>query len=211
LTALFSPIAFAVLAAVLASIGAIPWIEAILASTSVGLAFGSAALWAGAAVRRRLAEAALVPAAFAMTMVGSAAMRRMVLPPLLLLAIWAVAAAAWDRVPERRRPAFAVLLGLSARAAVGLGLNGFGVLSVIFAGAVAAILPWMAFRRWGRRAAELGALLGAVLPWQCWPLAAAVLAPSCRGSAGRSRPLCWWSRAPCWGSLADEATTIMWS
>jgi hypothetical protein len=179
LAALFSPIAFASLAAVLVGIGAIPGIDAILATTSVALVFVPTGLWAGTAVRRRLAEVALVPAAFAMTMLASAAMWRMALPPLLLIAIWAVAAAAWDRVPEGRRPALAILLGLAARAAVGLGLSGFGTLSVILAVAVAAILPWIALRRWGRRAAELGALIGAVVPWQRWPLAAAVLVVVC--------------------------------
>jgi len=170
-----STVAFAFLAAVLGGLGAISWSEAILASAAVALVFVPAGWWAAAVVRRRLAEAALVPAAFAMTMVGGATMRHMVLPPLLLLAIWAAAAAAWERVPERRLPAFAVLLGLAARAAVGLGLSGFGALPVALSIAVAAVLPWMAVRRWGRRAAELAALLGAVLPWQSWPLAAGVL------------------------------------
>jgi hypothetical protein len=179
LAACASTVAFAALAAVLAAIGAIPRIDAILATTSVALVFVPTGWWAGAAVRRRLAEVALLPAAFALTMIGSTAMRRMVLPPLLLLAIWAAAASAWDRVPERRRPALAVVLGLAARAAVGLGSSGFGSLSVALAVAVAAILPWMAYRGWGRRAAELGALLGAVLPWQRWPLTAVLLTVVC--------------------------------
>lgn len=177
-TAFLSPIAFALLAAALAGIGAIPKIDAVLATTAVALVFVPTGWWAGAVARRRLAEAALVPAAFALTMVGGG-MRRMVLPPLLLLAIWAVAATSWNRVPERRQPALAILLGLAARVAVGLGLSGFGVLSITLAVAVAAILPWMAYRRWGRRAAELGALLGGVLPWQSRPFAAAVLVVAC--------------------------------
>ncbi len=175
LTALFSPIAFALLAVVLAGLAVIPWPEAILASMSVALAFVPSGWWAANMARRRMAEAVLVPAAFAMTMVGGTTMRHMVVPPLLLLAIWAAAATAWDRVPERRLPAFAALLGLAARAAVGLGLSGFGSLSVVLSIAVAAVLPWLAVRRWGRRAAELAVLLGAVLPWQSWPLAASVL------------------------------------
>ena len=175
LTALFSPIAFALLAVVLAGLAVIPWPEAILASISVALAFVPSGWWAANMARRRMAEAVLVPAAFAMTMVGGTTMRHMLVPPLLLLAIWAAAATAWDRVPERRLPAFAALLGLAARAAVGLGLSGFGSLSVVLSIAVAAVLPWLAVRRWGRRAAELAVLLGAVLPWQSWPLAASVL------------------------------------
>jgi hypothetical protein len=179
LTTLFSPVAFALLAAALAGLGAIPWSESLWASVSVALAFVATGWWAGAGVRRRLAEVSLVPAAFAVTMVGGVIMRRMVVPSLLLLAIWAVAAAAWDRVPERRRPTLAALLGLAARAAVGLGLSGFGALPVALAFAAAMALPWMAARLWGRRAAELAALFGAVLPWQSWPTAAGVLVVAC--------------------------------
>ncbi|MCW8984987.1 MAG: hypothetical protein OQK55_06565, partial [Thermoanaerobaculales bacterium] len=170
-----STAAFAILATVLGGLGAIFWAEAALATTSVALVFLPTGWWAPTVVRSRLAEALLVPVAFAMTMVGDATMRHMVLPPLLVLAIWAAAAAAWDRIPDRRLPAFAVLLGLAVRAAVGLGLNGFGALPTVLSVAVAAVLPWMAIRRWGRRAAELAALFGAVLPWQSWPLAAGVL------------------------------------
>ena len=170
-----STVAFAFLAAVLGGLGAISWPEAVLASTSVALVFLPVGWWAATVVRSRLAEALLVPVAFAMTMVGDATMRHMILPPLLVLAIWAAAAAAWERIPDRRLPAFAALLGLAARAAVGLGLSGFGALPVALSVAVAAVLPWIAFQRWGRRAAELAALFGAVLPWQSWPLAAGVL------------------------------------
>jgi len=170
-----STVGFALLATVLCVLDAMPWPEAILASMSVALVFVPSGWWAVTVVRRRLAEATLVPVAFAMTMVGGATMRHMVLPPLLLLAIWAAAAAAWERVPERRLPVFAVLLGLAARAAVGLGLSGFSALPVALSIAVAALLPWVAVRCWGRRAAELSAFLGAVLPWQSWPLAAGVV------------------------------------
>mgnify|MGYP001817492453 FL=1 len=179
LAACASPVAFAVLAVVLGGLGTISWFEAILASIAVALVFVPTGLWAAAAVQRRLAEAMLVPAAFAMTMVGSATMRHMVLPPLLLLAIWAAAATARDRVPDRRLAVFAAMLGLAAKAAVGLGLSGFGALPVALSLAIAAALPWMAVRRWGWRAAELAALLGAVLPWQSWPLAAGVLLVTC--------------------------------
>jgi hypothetical protein len=174
-TAFASPAAFAFLAVALAGIGAIPPSEAMWATAAVALAFVPTGWWAGASVRRRLAEASLVPAAFAMTMFGDETMRRMVVPPLLLLAIWAVVSVVWDRVPERRRPALAALVGLAVRAAVGLGLSDFGVLHVAFAFGVAAILPWMAMHRWGRRAAELGAFIGGILPWQSWPLVAGVL------------------------------------
>jgi hypothetical protein len=170
-----SPVAFVVLAVVLGGLGAVGWREAILALTAVALIFVPTGWWAAAAARRRLAEAMLLPTAFAMTMVSSVTMRQMIVPPLLLVAIWAVATASWGRIPERRLPVLAVLLGLAARAAVGLGLTGFGVFPTALAVAVAAVLPWMAIRRLGRRAAELAALLGVVLPWQNWPLASGVL------------------------------------
>jgi hypothetical protein len=184
-----STVAFAFLAAVLGGLDAISWPEAVLASTSVALVFLPAGWWAATVVRSRLAEALLVPVAFAMTMVGDATMRHMVLPPLLVLAIWAATAAAWERIPDRRLPIFAVLLGLALRAAVGLGLSGFGALPVVLSVAVAAVCPWTAIRRWGRRAAELAALFGAVLPWQSWPLAAGVLvvAGLALGATGGSR------------------------
>ena len=61
LTALLSPIAFALLAVALASVGAIPWPEAIFATLSVALIFIPSGWWAATVVRRRLAEAMLVP------------------------------------------------------------------------------------------------------------------------------------------------------
>jgi hypothetical protein len=70
-------------------------------------------------------------------------------------------------------------MGLAARAATGLGLVGFDAPSIALAIAVAAILPWLAFRWWGRRAAELGGLLGAVVPWQCWPVITTVVVVIC--------------------------------
>jgi hypothetical protein len=190
--------AFAALAAALAGLGSIPWPEAIWTSTAVALAFVPTGWWASGGVIRRLAEASLIPAAFAMTLVSDALMRRMVLPPLLLLAIWTAAAAAWDRVPERWWPRLAGVLGLAARAAIGLGLSGFGFLPVISALAVAMALPWMAVKRWGPRAAELAMLIGAVVPWQNRPLTAVVVVVACGvfgiagGPGGRDRLVRGW-------------------
>jgi hypothetical protein len=188
-------VAFVLLAMALAVLGAVPWSESIWASAAVVLSFVPTGWWAGGGLRRRLAEVSLVPVAYVLTMIGGATMRRMVLPPLLLLVIWAVASAGWARVPPPRRPALAAVLGLAARAAVGLGLSGFGLLPVLSACGVAMTLPWMAARRWGHRAAELAMLVGAVLPWQRWPLISAVLVAACFvvGIAGprgkRDRPV----------------------
>jgi hypothetical protein len=174
-TSCASAVAFSVLATVLAIVGAIPWPDAMWASAAVGMAFVPTGLWASAGFGRRMAELSLVPVAFAMTMVASAAMRRMVLPPLLLLAVWAAAVAAWDRVAEKHRPVLAALMGLSARAAVGLGLDGYGALTIALSFAVAAVLPWIAMRRWGPRAAEIAVLIGAVPAWQTRPLTAVLM------------------------------------
>lgn len=191
MTAVASPAAFAALAAVLAVAGSIGRVEAVTASAAVALAFSPSGWWSGAGRGRYLAEALLVPAAFALTMVGGAAMRRMLVPPLLLLAAWAAVVAAWDRTPASRRPLLAACFGLSARAAVGLGLVGFGVPEILFAIVLSAAAPWAAARCWGRRAAELAALLAAVVPWQCWPVAAvgAVVVAILWGARGKLRNL----------------------
>ncbi len=172
MAAVASPAAFSVLAAVLAAVGAIGRAEAVTASAAVILAFTPSGWWSGTGRGRYIAEALLVPAAFALTMVGGAAMRRMLVPSVLVLAAWASASAAWDRTPAARRPLLAACFGLSARAAVGLGLVGFGLPETVFAIFLSAAVPWAAARRWGQRAAELSALLAAAIPWQRWPVAA---------------------------------------
>ncbi|MDX2435637.1 MAG: hypothetical protein QNL88_01190 [Acidobacteriota bacterium] len=190
-TAVIAPAAFAVLAAVLAGLDAVGWAEAVTASGAVALAFVPSARWAGNSRARRGAEALLIPVAFALTMVGGLAMRRMLMPPLLLLAAWAAVAVAWDRTPVRRRPLLALCFGLSARAAVGLGLVGFGLPNIVVALLVSAALPWAVARRWGQRPAELAALVVAVIPVQRWPVAAAavVVLAFLWGARGQHRDL----------------------
>jgi hypothetical protein len=189
LTAWASAAGFAVLAAVLAVVGAVPWNEAAWAAAAAALALGPGGWWSGEGMGRRAAELLLVTAAFALTMIGDPAMRRMVLAPLLVLVAWAAAAAAWRRVPAGRRPPLAAALGLAVRAATGLGLAGFGVVPTVMAVALAAAAPWAAARRIGPRAAELTALAAGVLPWQRWPLAAAALTAVCAvwGAVGSRR------------------------
>ncbi|MFV2073630.1 MAG: hypothetical protein ACC742_13370, partial [Thermoanaerobaculales bacterium] len=184
-----STVAFGLLAFALAILGFLPWLDASWAVAAVALVFVPTGWWAGFGRRRRWAEAMLLPAAFALTMFGGAAMRRMLAPPLLLLAVWAAVAAAWDRVPERRRPLLAALLGMAARAAVGVGLAGFGTGAVVVTFALAAGGPWAIARRHGRRAAELTALVLAAIPWQRWPMVslAAILICLAWGVMGRLR------------------------
>jgi hypothetical protein len=167
-----STIAFGFLAFSLAAIGSIPWTEASWGVAAVALAFVPTGWWAGTGARRRFAEATLLPVAFSLTMIGGAAMRRMLAPTLLILAAWTVVAAAWARVPRARRPLLAGFFGLSTRAAVGLGLTGFGGPAVAITLALAAVGPWAVARRHGRRAAELTALGLAAVPWQRSPLIA---------------------------------------
>jgi len=182
-------VAFALLAAILAGLEAISVSEAMWASASVALAFVPTGWWGSAGFRRRAAEAALLPAAFALTMVGGAAMRWMLVPPLLLIAAWTAFAAAWERTPAAGRPLLAAFLGLSARAAVGLGLIGFSAFATGVTVVLAAVAPWAAARRSGRRAAELAALGAAVIPWQRWPVPALVVVAACAawGVLGRGR------------------------
>ena len=56
------------------------------------------------------------------------------------------------------------------------------------------VLPWAVARKWGQRPAEIAALVTAVLPWQRWPLGAAVavvlvLAWGARSGARERGPL----------------------
>jgi len=184
-----STLAFGLLAFALAVLDFLPWLEASWAVAAVALVFVPTGWWAGFGHRRRWAEAMLLPAAFALTMFGGAPMRRMLAPPLLLLAVWAAVAAAWDRVPERHRPVLAAFFGVAARAAVGVGLTGFGTGPVVVTLALAAAGPWAAARRYGRRTSELTALMLAAIPWQRWPMAGLVAVLICLawGVMGRLR------------------------
>ncbi len=174
LLACASSAAFVFLAAVLARLEVVSSNEAVWASLAVALVFVPTGWWAGHGARRRLAEAMLLPAAFVLTVVAGTAMRRSLVAPLLLLAGWVAISAAWDRTPAERRGLLAAFFGLAARAAVGLGLSGFGALPVALTLALAALGPWAVSRRYGLRAAELTAVTMASLPWQRWPLACGI-------------------------------------
>jgi hypothetical protein len=140
LAAAASSLAFAALCATLAGVGRIPWTEAGWAAAAVALAFAPTGWWAPVGWRRRAAEAMLAFPAWALVMTASPAQRQMLLPPLLAAAGWAALAAAWPRLPERRRTAALVLLALAARAAGRLGGRDLG----IAAGLLAAAVPFQA-------------------------------------------------------------------
>ncbi|MEW6336806.1 MAG: hypothetical protein AB1625_05325, partial [Acidobacteriota bacterium] len=112
LQAVIPSAAFAVLAAALAVIGALPAVEAWWASAAVMCAFVPSGLIGPGGWRRRGAEALLLPAALAMTMLADPTMRRMALPALLLLASWGAAAAACTRSSVAWRPGLAAALAL---------------------------------------------------------------------------------------------------
>ena len=172
LLALASTGSFVVLAAVLVVVAGVPAADAVWASLAVALAFGPSGWLAPVGWRRRAAELALLPAAFVLTLVGDPTMRHMLLPPLLVLAAGAAVAAAGARTSVRRRPILGAALGLSVRAACGLGLAGFSPWAAAAAVAASALLPWGATRWAGPWAGAAAALAVGAAPLQRWPLVA---------------------------------------
>lgn len=170
---------FAALVAVMAYVGALPPGEAALAALAAAAALLPSGWLAPGGWRRRAAEAAVLPAAFALVMAADPTLRRMMLPPLLALAALAAAAAALPRTAGRGRMVVSVALALAVRTATGLGLAGepawrvaLVVLAVVaVAAAVARVLEG--------RAALLVALLAGAAPLERVPgavLAGAALA-----------------------------------
>jgi hypothetical protein len=174
LQALSAPAAFAALAAVLAAVAAVPRSEAAWAAASVLLAFVPSGWLAPGGWRRRGAEALLLVAACALALLPDPTMRRMALPPLLLLAGWAAAAA----VPAgRARPWLAGCAGLAGRAAGGLGLAGAPPLSAALASGAALSAGVGVAQLASGGAGTVAALLAGVAPLQEAPaLAAGVVA-----------------------------------
>jgi hypothetical protein len=171
LVAAGSSLAFAVLAGTLAGLGRVPWAEAVWAAVALVLAFVPTGWWAPAGWRRRAAEAALALPAWALVMLAGDVQRRMLLPPLLAAVAWAALAAAWPRLPERRRTAVLVLLALAFRAATGMGLEGWPWWRLAVAFAVCGAAAWAAARLGGRDLGIAAALLAAAVPFQALPVA----------------------------------------
>lgn len=168
-----APAAFAVLASVLAGIGAVPSVEAIWMVASVLLAFCPSGLAAPAGWRRRGAEALLIPAAYVLTMLPDPTMRRMALPPLLQLAAWAAVAAV---PPNRFTPALAGCAALAARAAGGLGLAGAATVPAVLAGVASFSVAAGVARLAGPAVGAAVALLAGALPLESTPSVAALIA-----------------------------------
>ena len=183
--ALLPWVAFAALGAVLAGIGALPLPEAAWATASVALAFLPSGWLAPSGWRRRAAEALLLPAAYALAMVDDPTMRRMAVPPLLLLAAIGAVSAARARASERTTPALLAALALAARAACGLGLLGVPVWHAALVAVAAAALAWSATRAAGPAAGVTCALLAGALPLESAPplLPALILGMAALGAA----------------------------
>jgi hypothetical protein len=168
-----APVAFALLAAVVAAFGAVPTVEAGWAVAAVALGFLPTGWLAPAGWRRRAAELSLLAPALALTLVADPTMRRMVLPPLLALAAWAAAAAALNRADRSRSVVISVSLALAARSAGGLGLADVEPIALLPALAAPAVVAWGLARAAGA-SSGLSLLVGA-LPLERSPLVAAAL------------------------------------
>ena len=182
--------AFAALMLALGFAGAVPAPELLWATASAAVAFLPTAIIAPAGWRRRAAELTLLPAAYAIALVADPTMRRVIVPPLLVLAALAAVAAAMRAVPAALAPHLAVVLVVAGRLAAGLGLTGEPLLKVLLAFAAPAVVAWVACRSGGRETGVLAALLVLSLPLQRAPLWAVVLtalavlaAPSLRSLA----------------------------
>ncbi len=186
MVALSSSVAFAVLCLTLVWVGRIGGQEALWATASVALVFGSTGWWSPVGWRRRAAEATIVLPAWALVMLANPIQRVMLLPPLLVIAGWAVLAAAWPRIPERRRGWAVVLLAVSARAATGLGLEGHPWWKIVLVASACAAVAWAAARVGGRDLGVSVAILASAAPLQTSVAAAGVvlLAALIAGSFG---------------------------
>ena len=162
-SASLAPAAFALLAAVLAALGAVPTVEAGWAAVAVALGFLPTGWLAPAGWRRRAAESSLLAPALALTLIADPTMRRMALPPLLALAAWAAAAAALRRAGRHEGALISAGLALAVRAAGALGLAGSDPPTIL----LALITPPAA--AWGLSRAA-GPLLGLPLLLGALPL-----------------------------------------
>jgi hypothetical protein len=180
--------AFAALALALGTVGAVPTGELLWAVAGVAVAFVPSALAAPAGWRRRAAEAALFPAAWALAMVDDPTMRRMMVPPLVVLAALAATVAALRSAPERVRPYLVAALAVAARLATGLGLGGEPAWRLLVAVVVPAAIAWVLARDGGPDIGVGAALLLAALPLQHSPVWAFVLLGAAFIGAAQLRP-----------------------
>lgn len=178
LLALAPVLGFGVLVAVLTAAGELPPWQGVWVVAAVAAAFSPTGWVAPGGWRRRLAEAALLPIAYVLTMLGDPTLRHFALPPLLVLGAWAAAAAALASAPSRLAPLLVGSLGVAVRAAGGLGLTGYPLPLVLAVVAASGAVPAALGHRWGPRTGIAAALLVPWLPYaeQPWLLAGAAAA-----------------------------------
>jgi hypothetical protein len=176
LLALAAPVAFATLAATLAALGAISAIEAVSAAAAILAGFGPSGLLDRAGWRRRGAEIMIVPAAFTLTMVADPTIRRVLVPPLLLVAVFAAAVSARRRAAAGATEVVVVALALAVRFAGGLGLFGFAVPVLLLAVAVPGLVARAVARWQGPNTALAAAVLAGVIPFERHPMLAITVA-----------------------------------
>ncbi|MEE4271329.1 MAG: hypothetical protein V2I67_06630 [Thermoanaerobaculales bacterium] len=169
---MLSSAAFAVLCATLAAIGRVSVAEASWAAAAVALVLVPTGWWSPVGWRRRAAEAILVLPAWALVILADPVQRRMLLPPLLAVAVWAAVVAAWSRVREQRRVVLIAFLALGLRASTGVGLMGFEWWSIGLAFAAGAAAASAGTRIGGRDLGGILAFLTAALPLQTLPMVA---------------------------------------
>ncbi len=166
---------FAVLAAALAVTGELPVGDAAAAVLAVVAGFGATGWYAPVGWRRRAAEAALVPAAAVLMLVGDLAMARMLLPPLLIFAAAAAFLAARARSEPSAQPLLVACFAVAVRAAVGVGMAGAPVTAMVVTVAAGALVSW-AVAHWSVEVGVATALVVGVLPLASRPWIALAVA-----------------------------------
>lgn len=166
LLALAPVFGFAALVAVLTAAGELPQREALWVMVAVSAAFVPSGWVSPTGWSRRMAEGALLPVAYALTMMGDSSLRHVALPPLLVLAAWGATAVALNRTSGRWAPLLTTSLGVAVRAAGGLGLTGYSPLLVTAVLLSSGLVPGALARRWGSQTGVATALL---VPWLPFP------------------------------------------
>ncbi len=145
-----TPGAYTLLVGAMTVLGLIGSTEGLWIALAVLAAFVPSGWLAPGGWQRRAAEALLLPAAVAITMVPSAVMRQMMVAPLVFLAAWAAWFAAVRKAPGRsERVVLTAFFGVAVRIVIGLatvssgwlGAGGVIVASAVVPGALAAVSP----------------------------------------------------------------------
>ncbi|MFI5165476.1 MAG: hypothetical protein ACHQQS_02565 [Thermoanaerobaculales bacterium] len=173
LQAIGPPLAFFVLASVLVGIGALTIGEAAWAAVAVAAGFGASGWLAPARWRRRVAEATLLPLGYALTMISDLALRRMVVPVLLVLAVSCAYWATTRSTCQQLHPLLAGFLGIAIWAAP--GVPAAGAAAAVLAAVACAILGWAGARAGGAISGGVAILIGSTLTLPSRPALSVIL------------------------------------